>query len=156
MRTICLAVLSAATCIFFSAVVLAADPTPVPARSDTAQHGEKNKVEPAKKANIERWEQFNPSEAEVTFRMSSGRTVYDGSGQLASVEGTLVRKFAINGSDIELVSNNINMENKNLVFATKKYGKIRVTQGDNFSVRLWVKPSQKRKILNDFVNNKRE
>jgi hypothetical protein len=58
-----------------------------------------------------------------------------------------VKKFAVGTTDIELVTDQIDVEDHNLVVTTKKYGKMRAVLDSNFSTTIWVTPSQKRELL---------
>jgi len=94
----------------------------------------------------ETYEQFNPRGIDVTFEMEHQEIAYK-NGLPVLAKGATVKTFEVGHTDIELASNAITLEDTNLVFATKRFGNMRVLLGFNFTASVWVTPTQKRQLL---------
>ena len=96
----------------------------------------------------EKYEQVNPSELSIDFQADiPGAVRWDADGNITEFGGGKVTRFAVGGKPIELVSDDLLLEGKEVFIVTKDYGKIKVTFNSNFTISLWLKPSQKEKFM---------
>lgn len=94
------------------------------------------------------YEQVNSSELSIDFQADiPGAVRWDADGNITEFGGGKVTLFAVGGKPIELVSNDLLLEGKEVFIVTKDYGKIKVTFNYNFTISLWLKPSQKAKLM---------
>lgn len=96
----------------------------------------------------EKYEQVNPSELSIDFQVDiPGAVRWDADGNITEFGGGKVTRFTIGGKSIELISNDLLLEENEVFIVTKDYGKVKVTFNSNFTISLWLKPSQKAKLM---------
>jgi hypothetical protein len=96
----------------------------------------------------EKYEQVNPSELSIDFQADiPGAVRWDADGNITEFGGGKVTRFTVGGKPIELVSDDLLLEGKEVFIVTKDYGKIKVTFNSSFTISLWLKPSQKAKLM---------
>jgi len=94
------------------------------------------------------YEQVNSSELSIDFQADiPGAVRWDADGNITEFGGGKVTLFAVGGKPIELVSNDLLLEGKEVLIVTKDYGNITVTSKYNFTITLWLKPSQKATLM---------
>lgn len=97
---------------------------------------------------VEKYEQVDPSKLSIDFQADiPGEVRWDAEGNITAFGGGKVTRFTVGGKPIELVSDDMLLEEKEVFIVTKDYGKIKVTFNSNFTISLWLKPSQKAEIL---------
>jgi hypothetical protein len=95
----------------------------------------------------EKYEPVDRSELPIDFAAEmSGSVMTDADGNITEFGGGKVVQLALNGNPIDLVSEDLLLEGNEVFIDTKDYGKIKVTFNPNFTVGLWLKPSQKAKL----------
>lgn len=96
----------------------------------------------------EKYEQVNPSELSMDFQADiPGAIRWDADGNVTEFGGGKVTRFTVGGKPIELVSDDLLLEGGEVFIVTKEYGKIKMTFNSNFTISLWLKPSQKEKFM---------
>ncbi len=97
---------------------------------------------------VEKYEQVDPSKLLIDFQADiPGEVRWDAAGNITAFGGGKVTRFTVGGKPIELVSDDMLLEEKEVFIVTKDYGKIKVTFNSNFTISLWLKPSQKAELL---------
>ena len=74
----------------------------------------------------------------------------DASGQIAKIDYTIT-KFAVGAVDIELTTNKVEIDPDDQKFgtiSTKNFGTLRLTFDSSGTASLWLKPSQRKDLLN--------
>lgn len=96
----------------------------------------------------EKYEQVDPSELQMDFQADiPGEVRWDAEGNVTAFGGGKVTRFTVGGKSIELASDDLLLEDKEVFIVTKDYGRIKVTFNSNFTISLWLKPSQKEKFM---------
>jgi hypothetical protein len=96
----------------------------------------------------EKYEQVDPLELSMDFQADiPGAIRWDADGNITEFGGGKVTRFTVGGKPIELVSDDLLLEGEEVFIVTKEYGKIKVTFNSNFTISLWLKPSQKEKFM---------
>lgn len=95
----------------------------------------------------EAYGQVNPSELMMDIQSEfNGRVDTDRDGNVTNFGGGKISSLTVAGKPIELASNDFLYENQKVYISTKDYGKFLLSFNSNFTLGLWLKPSQAAKI----------
>lgn len=101
-------------------------------------------------ASSEKYEEADPQGLRLDYRASLKQLQMDASGHIVKIDYTIT-KFAVGAVDIELTTNRVDIDPDDQKFGmilTKNFGTFRLTFDGGGSASLWLKPSQKKNLLN--------